>query len=255
MISYEISIGLILMNILITVGSLNLRIIAEFQENLWLIIPFPPLFLLFFISTLAETNRAPFDLPEAEGELVAGFNVEYSSATFALFFIGEYVNIFAMSTLSVLLFFGAYTPFYLSTFITPTFPLTFTFWFFEVFYTQHYDTFFYIACEFHDYIERSPFLYILFYPFIGLFEILRVKLLYYLLSPTFHLFSVIPSSFWFVIKINIIVFLFLWVRASVPRFRYDALMRLTWKVFLPISFGYLIFTASFLFLIDALPRV
>lgn len=255
MISYEISIGLILMNILITVGSLNLRIITEFQESVWLILPFPPLFILFFISTLAETNRAPFDLPEAEGELVAGFNVEYSSASFALFFIGEYVNIFAMSTLSVLLFFGSYISSFMYLPLTPHFPLDFIFWFFEIFYVDHHLAVFALSCDIHDYIERSPFFFILFSPIIGIFEVLRFKLLYYFFLPSFILISYLPAAAWFVIKINIIVFFFLWVRASVPRFRYDALMRLTWKVFLPFVFGYLIFTASFLFLIDALPRV
>jgi len=246
-----ISIGLILMNILITVGSLNLRIIVEFQENLWLIIPFPPLFILFFVSTLAETNRAPFDLPEAEGELVAGFNVEYSSASFALFFIGEYINIFSMATLSVLLFWGGYTPL---SYIFPTLPIDSTFWFFEVLSSNNQETSIISSLNLNYYIERSPILSFILTSIFGFVDVFRTKLLYSFILPFFLFLSLIPSSFWFVIKINIIVLLFLWVRASVPRFRYDALMRLTWKVFLPIAFGYLIFTASFLFLIDALPR-
>jgi len=182
MVSYEVSIGLILINILICVGSLNLYDIVEFQRNVWFIIPFFPLFILFFVSALAETNRPPFDLPEAEGELVAGYNVEYSAVGFALFFIGEYANLILMSTLSVIFFFGGW------------------------------------------------------------------------LSP-FSLFmdDFCPSIIWLIIKILFMLFLFIWVRAAFPRYRYDQLMRLGWKIFLPLSLGWIIFIASVLFVFDWLP--
>jgi len=173
MVSYEISLGLILINIILVVGSLNLVDVVEFQRDIWFIVPFFPLFLLFFVSSLAETNRPPFDLPEAEGELVAGYNVEYSAAGFALFFIGEYANIIFMSFLSVLLFFGGWLP----------------------------------PCE---------------------------------------ALSFIPSFVWFSLKVLLLLFIFIWVRAAFPRYRYDQLMRLGWKVFLPLSFAWVVFTAGFL---------
>nr|YP_009245603.1 NADH dehydrogenase subunit 1 [Diphylleia rotans]BAU71455.1 NADH dehydrogenase subunit 1 [Diphylleia rotans] len=175
MISYEVSIGLIIINVLLCVGSLNLSQIVLAQESIWFIIPLFPLFIMFFISTLAETNRHPFDLPEAEAELVAGYNIEYSAMGFALFFIGEYANIIIMSSLSVLLFLGGWLP-----------------------------------------------------PF-GIL-----------------IFNWIPGPIWFAIKILFILFLFIWVRAALPRYRYDQLMSLGWKVFLPLSLGWLLFIASVL---------
>jgi NADH-quinone oxidoreductase subunit H len=180
MVSYEVSMGLILINILLVVGSLNLtEIVLWQQENIWLAIPFFPIFLMFFISSLAETNRPPFDLPEAEGELVAGYSVEYSAAGFALFFIGEYANIIMMSTLSVLFFLGGW---------------------------------------------GSPFGSFLDFPIL-----------------------------WFSLKLFLLLFAFVWVRAAFPRYRYDQLMRLGWKVFLPLSLGFVLFTACLLFITDGLP--
>lgn len=173
MISYEVSIGLILMNVLLCVGSLNLTEIVLFQQNVWFAIPFFPVFLMFLISALAETSRSPFDLPEAEGELVAGYFVEYSSINFALFFIAEYANIILMSSVSVLLFLGGWLP-------------------------------------------------------------------------VFSIFSFLPGIFWFCLKLVFILFFFVWVRAALPRYRYDQLMQLGWKVFLPLSLGCVLFTSSFL---------
>ena len=165
MVSYEVSIGLIIMSILLNVGSINLSKIVYYQQYIWFVIPLFFIFGLFFISALAETNRPPFDLPEAEAELVAGYFVEYSSMSFALFFIGEYGALLVMSTLIVLLFFGGWLPFN-----------------------------------------------------------------YLLLG----------------IKVCFIVFLFVWVRAAFPRYRYDQLMRLGWKVFLPISLGFVLFISGIL---------
>ena len=165
MVSYEVSIGLIIMSILLNVGSINLSKIVYYQQYIWFVIPLFFIFGLFFISALAETNRPPFDLPEAEAELVAGYFVEYSSMSFALFFIGEYGALLVMSTLIVLLFFGGWLP-----------------------------------------------------------------LNYILLG----------------IKVCFIVFLFVWVRAAFPRYRYDQLMRLGWKVFLPISLGFVLFISGIL---------
>ena len=179
MISYEVSIGLIIINILLTVGSLNLTEIVLAQKNLWFFIPHFPVFLIFFISTLAETNRAPFDLPEAEAELVAGYNVEYSSLAFGLFFLGEYGNMILMSSLTTILFLGGWYP---------------------------------------------PFDY---------------DFLYF-----------IPGFFWFFLKVCIILFLFLWIRATLPRYRYDQLMRLGWKVFLPISLLWIVITSSYLYFFE-----
>lgn len=177
MISYEVSIGLIIINLIIFVGSLNLTNIVLAQENVWFLFPFFPIFILFAISGLAETNRPPFDLPEAEAELVAGYIVEYSAVGFALFFIGEYSNIILSSTLSVLLFFGG--------------------WFF---------------------------------PF------------------NFLNFGLISIPFLF--KILIMLFFFILVRAALPRYRYDQLMQLGWKFFLPISIAFLIFYISISFSFD-----
>lgn len=183
MISYEVSIGLILMSIILPVGSLNLTDIIIFQENcVWFVFLYFPSFILFLISMLAETNRPPFDLPEAEAELVSGYNVEYSSAGFALFFIGEYANIIFMSCLCVVLFLGGWS-----------------------FFSFQY----------------------LFYNFFGVFI--------------------------FVIKVIFVLFFFIWVRASFPRYRYDQLMRLGWKVFLPLSFSLFLFNSIFLYIFSALP--
>jgi NADH-quinone oxidoreductase subunit H len=196
MISYEVSIGLILINIVLCTGSLNLTEIVLFQEEIWFIVPFFPLCILFLISGLAETNRPPFDLPEAEGELVAGYNVEYSSISFALFFIGEYANIILFSTLTVILFLGGWTDSGLSSML---------------FNISGYD------------------------------EFLQDDLLNLL------------GSFLFLVKLNLILFIFIWVRASFPRYRYDQLMRLGWKVFLPVSLASVILTAGILYSFEALP--
>lgn len=181
MVSYEVSIGLIIIHVLLCVGSLNLNDIIVAQERIWFAIPLLPLFVLFFISILAETNRHPFDLPEAEAELVAGYNVEYSSIGFALFFIGEYANILLMSTLCVILFLGGW------------------------------------------------------------------------LAPSFLSVLYIPQEIWFGLKLMFVVFCFIWVRAALPRYRYDQLMRLGWKVILPISLGYVIMYSSVLIVFDWLP--
>jgi len=176
MVSYEVSIGIILMCVLLMTESLNLTKIVLAQESIWFCIPFWPMCILFFISIVAETNRHPFDLPEAEAELVSGYNVEYSSVGFAFFFIGEYANIILMSALMVILFFGGW------------------------------------------------------------------------LSPINN-FDLLPSYFWFSIKIFIFIFLFILIRAGLPRYRYDQLMRLGWKIFLPISLGLLIFYSSLVLII------
>ena len=173
MISYEVSIGLIIISVLITSGSLNLTEIVMKQQNMWYVIPHFPMFIIFFISTLAETNRAPFDLPEAESELVAGYNVEYSSMSFGLFFLGEYGNMILMSSMSTILFLGGWLP-----------PVDISF------------------------------------------------------------FQNIPGFIWFLLKVTFLLFLFLWVRATLPRYRYDQLMRLGWKVFLPLSLVWIIITSS-----------
>lgn len=180
MVSYEVSIGFIMITIVICCGSFNLQNIIEHQKNIWFIIPFFPLFLMFFTSALAETNRHPFDLPEAEAELVSGYNVEYSAMGFALFSLGEYANMLMMSSINVVLFFGGWLP---------------------------------------------PF------EFLGF----------------------IPGSFWFGLKICFFVILFIWMRAALPRYRYDQLMGLGWKVFLPISLSYLMLTYSILICFNLLP--
>nr|BDN85840.1 NADH dehydrogenase subunit 1 [Microheliella maris] len=181
MVSYEVSIGFIIITVLLCAGSLNLTDIVLAQKGIWYIVPLFPLFIMFFISALAETNRAPFDLPEAEAELVAGYNVEYSAMGFALFFLGEYANIFLMASLCVILFLGGWLP-----------PVEFLNW--------------------------------------------------------------IPGSVWFSIKLVLTVFVFIWVRASFPRYRYDQLMRLGWKIFLPFSLGWVFFTAGVLVAFDWLPH-
>ena len=173
MISYEVSIGLIIISVLITSGSLNLSEIVMKQQNMWYVIPHFPMFIIFFISTLAETNRAPFDLPEAEAELVAGYNVEYSSMSFGLFFLGEYGNMILMSSMTTILFLGGWLP-----------------------------------------------------------------------PADIDFFQNIPGFIWFLLKVTFLLFLFLWVRATLPRYRYDQLMRLGWKVFLPLSLIWIIITSS-----------
>lgn len=193
MISYEVSLGLILINVVLCTGTLNLSQIVEFQEDVWLIFPLFPLCLMFFISGLAETNRAPFDLPEAEGELVAGYNVEYSSITFALFFIGEYANIILFSATIVLFFLGGW---------------------------QEGDI---LTTLFNVLGEENIFL----------------KDYYSILL-----------SLVFIFKIVVVLFLFIWVRAALPRYRYDQLMRLGWKVFLPMSIGFVIITTGLLLVLD-----
>jgi NADH-quinone oxidoreductase subunit H len=182
MVSYEVSMGFVIVTVLLCVGSLNLTEIVRAQEKMWFFIPLFPMFVIFFISTLAETNRAPFDLPEGESELVAGFFVEYSSMSFALFFLGEYANMILMSALTTILFLGGWYP-----------P-----------------------------INAEPFTWI-------------------------------PGFVWFALKICLCLFVFIWVRATFPRYRYDQLMRLGWKVFLPFSLIWLVLTAAVLKLAGWLP--
>jgi NADH-quinone oxidoreductase subunit H len=182
MVSYEVSIGFVLVTVLLWAGSLNLNEIVRAQEKVWFFIPLFPMFVVFFVSALAETNRAPFDLPEGESELVAGFFVEYSTIGFTLFFLGEYANIVLMSALTTILFMGGWQP-----------PL-----------------------------HVEPFTWI-------------------------------PGAVWFILKTAFFVFLFIWVRATFPRYRYDQLMRLGWKVFLPLSLFWLVVTAALLKLTGWLP--
>lgn len=171
MISYEVSIGFVIIVILMSAGSLNLIQIVKSQEHMWYVLPHFPMFVLYIVSALAETNRAPFDLPEAEAELVSGYNVEYSGMPFALFFLGEYANMILLSAVGSILFLGGWLP-----------PFS-----------------------------VAPFTYI-------------------------------PGFMWFAFKIAALLFIFLWVRATLPRYRYDQLMRLGWKVFLPISMGWVVLT-------------
>ena len=182
MVSYEVSIGFVIITVLLCVGSLNLSAIVEAQKTIWFAIPLLPMFVIFFVSALAETNRAPFDLPEGESELVAGYFVEYSSMTFALFFLGEYANMILMSGMTAVLFLGGWLP-----------P-----------------------------IDIAPF-------------------------------NWIPGPIWFFLKISLILFCFLWVRATFPRYRYDQLMRLGWKVFLPFSLAWVVITAAVLVAFDIVP--
>ena len=183
MVSYEVSIGFVIITVLLCVGSLNLTKIVEAQETVWFAIPLLPMFVIFFISALAETNRLPFDLPEDESTLVAGFFTEYSSASFVLFFLAEYASMILMSAMTVILFMGGWLP-----------P-------FDIF------------------------------PF-----------------------NIVPSVVWFIIKIVFVLFLFLWVRGTFPRYRYDQLMRLGWKVFLPLSLFWVVVTAGFLVIFDMVPN-
>jgi len=182
MVSYEVSIGVIIINVLLCVGSLNLNDIVEAQQNLWFVIPLFPMFVIFFISALAETNRPPFDLPEAEAELVAGYQTEYSGMMYAMFWLGEYANILLMCAMGAILFLGGW---------------------------------------------MSP---IDIYPF-----------------------TLVPSAIWLILKILFLFILFALVKAIVPRYRYDQLMRLGWKVFLPLSLTWVVLTASYLFYFNLLP--
>jgi len=182
MVSYEVSIGVIIINVLLCVGSLNLNDIVIAQKNLWFIIPLFPMFVIFFISALAETNRPPFDLPEAEAELVAGYQTEYSGMMYAMFWLGEYANILLMCAMGSILFLGGWL---------------------------------------------SP---IDIYPF-----------------------TLVPGAIWLIFKILLLFILFALVKAIVPRYRYDQLMRLGWKVFLPLSLTWVVLTASYLFYFNLLP--
>ena len=182
MVSYEVSIGVIIINVLLCVGSLNLNDIVVAQQNMWFVIPLFPMFVIFFISALAETNRPPFDLPEAEAELVAGYQTEYSGMMYAMFWLGEYANILLMCAMGAILFLGGW---------------------------------------------MSP---IDVYPF-----------------------TLVPGAIWLILKILLLFILFALVKAIVPRYRYDQLMRLGWKVFLPFSLIWVVLTASYLFYFNLLP--
>ena len=182
MVSYEVSIGVIIINVLLCVGSLNLNDIVIAQQNLWFVIPLFPMFVIFFISALAETNRPPFDLPEAEAELVAGYQTEYSGMMYAMFWLGEYANILLMCAMGAILFLGGW--------LSP--------------------------------LEIYPF-------------------------------TLVPGPLWLVLKILLLFLLFALVKAIVPRYRYDQLMKLGWKVFLPLSLIWVVLTASYLFYFNLLP--
>ena len=183
MVSYEVSIGLVIINVLLCVGSLNLVDIVIAQKNIWFAIPLFPMFVIFFISALAETNRPPFDLPEAEAELVSGYQTDYSGMMYALFWLGEYANILLMCALGSILFLGGW--------LSP--------------------------------LDIAPF-------------------------------NLIPSPIWLILKILLLFILFALVKAIVPRYRYDQLMRLGWKVFLPLSLFWVVLTSGFLFYFDLLPN-
>ena len=182
MVSYEVSIGIIIINVLLCVGSLNLNDIVMAQKNMWFVIPLFPMFVIFFISALAETNRPPFDLPEAEAELVAGYQTEYSGMMYAMFWLGEYANILLMCAMGSILFLGGWLP-----------P-----------------------------IDIFPF-------------------------------NSIPGPIWLIFKILLLFILFALVKAIVPRYRYDQLMKLGWKIFLPLSLTWVVLTASYLFYFNLLP--
>ena len=182
MVSYEVSIGVIIINVLLCVGSLNLNDIVIAQQNLWFVVPLFPMFVIFFISALAETNRPPFDLPEAEAELVAGYQTEYSGMMYAMFWLGEYANILLMCAMGAILFLGGW--------LSP--------------------------------LEIYPF-------------------------------TIVPGPVWLVLKILLLFLLFALVKAIVPRYRYDQLMKLGWKVFLPLSLIWVVLTASYLFYFNLLP--
>jgi NADH-quinone oxidoreductase subunit H len=182
MVSYEVSIGIIIINVLLCVGSLNLIDIVNAQQSLWFVVPLFPMFVVFFISALAETNRPPFDLPEAEAELVSGYQTEYSGMMYAMFWLGEYANILLMCAMGAILFLGGWLPL----------------------------------------IDIFPF-------------------------------NAVPGPLWMILKILFLFFLFALVKAIVPRYRYDQLMRLGWKILLPFSLFYVVLTASYLFYFDKLP--
>ncbi len=182
MVSYEVSIGVIIINVLLCVGSLNLGDIVLAQEKIWFVVPLFPMFVIFFISSLAETNRPPFDLPEAEAELVAGYQTEYSGMMYAMFWLGEYANILLMCAMGSILFLGGW--------LSP--------------------------------IDIFPF-------------------------------NLVPGPLWMIIKILLLFLLFSLVKTIVPRYRYDQLMRLGWKIFLPLSLIWVVLTSSFLFYFDLLP--
>jgi len=182
MISYEVSIGIIIISVILCVGDLNISSIVLAQQDIWFFIPLFPAFIMFFVSAIAETNRAPFDLTEGESELVSGFNVEYSAMTFALFFLAEYGHIILMSFFTSILFFGGWLP-----------PLSF-------------------------------------FPF-----------------------TFIPGYIWIALKTTFFVFVFVWVRVSFPRIRYDQLMQLLWKSYLPFSLAFVVFVASILYIFNGLP--
>ena len=184
MVSYEVSIGVIIINVLLCVGSLNLSDIVLAQEKIWFVIPLFPMFVIFFISALAETNRPPFDLPEAEAELVAGYQTEYSGMMYAMFWLGEYANILLMCALGSILFLGGW--------LSP--------------------------------INTYPF-------------------------------DIVPSPLWLILKILFLFILFALVKAIVPRYRYDQLMKLGWKIFLPFSLIWVVLTAGYLMYFDLLPTV
>ena len=184
MISYEVSIGIIIVNVLLCVGSLNLSDIVLAQENIWFIVPLFPMFVIFFISALAETNRPPFDLPEAEAELVAGYQTEYSGMMYAMFWLGEYANILLMCAMGSILFLGGWLP-----------PIDF-------------------------------------FPF-----------------------NLVPAPIWVIFKILFLFLLFALVKAVVPRYRYDQLMKLGWKIFLPLSLAWVVITAGYLLYFNLLPQV
>ena len=182
MVSYEVSIGVIIINVLLFVGSLNLNDIVLAQENIWFVIPLFPMFVIFFISALAETNRPPFDLPEAEAELVAGYQTEYSGMMYAMFWLGEYANILLMCAMGSILFLGGW--------LSP--------------------------------LEMYPF-------------------------------NLIPSALWLILKILLLFILFALVKATVPRYRYDQLMKLGWKIFLPLSLAWVVLTSTYLYYFNLLP--
>ncbi len=186
MVSYEVSIGFVIITVLLCVGSLNLSDVVKAQEGGgilgWYFLPHFPMFIIFFVSILAETNRHPFDLPESEAELVAGYQTEYSSMAFALFFLGEYMNMILMSGICAILFLGGWLP-----------P-----------------------------VDIAPF-------------------------------NMVPGIIWFALKVALLLFVFIWVRATLPRYRYDQLMRLGWKVFLPLSLFWVVATAGFLVAFDMVP--
>ena len=182
MVSYEVSIGVIIINVLLCVGSLNLNDIVLAQENIWFVIPLFPMFVIFFISALAETNRPPFDLPEAEAELVAGYQTEYSGMMYAMFWLGEYANILLMCAMGSILFLGGW--------LSP--------------------------------LEMYPF-------------------------------NLIPGALWLILKILLLFILFALVKAIVPRYRYDQLMKLGWKIFLPLSLAWVVLTSTYLYYFNLLP--